>query len=69
MAAADKIKALLQSYGDEDANRFYATAMQIAAAEAKKGHTKLAEELKELIEKIKSKQNVDSVSKTRILPI
>jgi SpoVK/Ycf46/Vps4 family AAA+-type ATPase len=69
LAAADKIKALLQSYGDEDANRFYATAMQIAAAEAKKGHTKLAEELKELIEKIKSKQNVDSVSKTRILPI
>lgn len=69
MAAAEKIKALLQSYGDEDTNRFYTTAMQIAAAEAKKGHTKLAEELKELIEKIKSKRNIDSVSKTRILPI
>lgn len=69
LAAAEKIKALLQSYGDEDANRFYTTAMQIAAAEAKKGHTKLAEELKGLIEKIKSKRNVDSVAKTRILPI
>ncbi|SRX52045.1 ATP-binding protein [Aequorivita sp. CIP111184] len=69
MAAAEKIKALLQSYGDGDDNRFYSTAMQIAAAEAKKGHTKLAEELKGLIEKIKSKRNIDSVSKTRILPI
>lgn len=69
MATAEKIKALLQSYGDEDENRFYTTAMQIAAAEAKKGHTKLAEELKGLIEKIKSKRNVDSVSKTRILPV
>jgi SpoVK/Ycf46/Vps4 family AAA+-type ATPase len=69
LAAAEKIKALLQSYGDEDDNRFYTTAMQIAASEAKKGHTKLAEELKVLIEKIKSKRKVDSVTKTRILPV
>ncbi|HAI42632.1 MAG TPA: ATPase, partial [Maribacter sp.] len=69
MAAAEKIKALLQSYGDEDDSRFYTTAMQIAAAEAKKGHIKLAEELKGLIEKIKSKRNVKSVTKTRILPV
>ena len=66
---SEKIKALLQSYGDEDDSRFYTTAMQIAAAEAKKGHTKLAEELKGLIEKIKSKRNVSSVTKTRILPV
>ncbi len=69
LAAAEKIKALLQSYGDKDDARFYTTAMQIAAAEAKKGHTKLAEELKVLIEKIKTKRSVDSVSKTRILPV
>jgi SpoVK/Ycf46/Vps4 family AAA+-type ATPase len=69
LAAAEKIKALLQSFGDEDDTRFYTTAMQIAAAEAKKGHTKLAEELKHLIEKIKTKRKVGSVSKTRILPV
>ena len=69
MAAAEKIKALLQSYGDKDDTRFYTTAMQIAAAEAKKGHIKLAEDLKVLIEKIKTKRSVDSVSKTRILPV
>lgn len=69
MAAAEKIKALLQSYGDQDENRFYSTAMQIAAAEAKNGHTKLAEELKKIIDKVKSQRNISSVSKTRILPI
>ncbi|MCP4178287.1 MAG: ATP-binding protein [bacterium] len=69
MAAAEKIKALLQSYGDQDESRFYSTAMQIAAAEAKKGHPKLAEELKNLIDKIKSQRNISSVSKTRMLPI
>ena len=69
MAAAEKIKALLQSFGDRDDSRFYSTAMQIAAAEARKGHIKLAEELRGLIDKIKSKRNIDSVYKTRTLPI
>ncbi|MFD2825765.1 AAA family ATPase [Leeuwenhoekiella polynyae] len=69
MAAAEKIKALLQSYGDKDDARFYTTAMQIAASEAKKGHIKLAEELKVLIDKIRTKRSVDSISKTRILPV
>ncbi len=69
LAAVEKIIALLQSYGDHDENRFYSTAMQIAAAEAKKGHTKLAQELKGLIEKIKTKRSTESVSKTRMLPI
>jgi SpoVK/Ycf46/Vps4 family AAA+-type ATPase len=69
LATAEKIKALLQSYGDKDDTRFYATAMQIAAAEAKKGHTKLAEELKVLIDKVKTKQSFESISKTRIVPI
>ena len=69
LATAEKIKALLQSFGDKDDNRFCTIAMQLAANEAKKGHTKLAEELKGLIEKIKSKRNIESVSKTRILPI
>ncbi len=69
MAAAEKIIALLQSYGDHDENRFYSTAMQIAASEAKKGHTKLAHELKDLIEKIKTQRSTESVSQTRKLPI
>lgn len=51
MAVAEQIKSLIRSFGDGDEDRFYATAMQIAAAEARKGHTALAEELKKMIDK------------------
>lgn len=69
MATAEKIIALLQSYGDKDEQRFYSTAMQIAASEAKKGHSKLAHELKSLIEKIKTKRDLSTFTKTRTLPL
>lgn len=49
MAAAEQIKSLIKSFTEGDDARFYATAMQIAAGEARKGHTALAEELKKLI--------------------
>lgn len=54
MAAAEQIKSLIKSFGEGDDARFYATAMQIAAAEARSGHTVLAEELKKLIDKAKA---------------
>jgi SpoVK/Ycf46/Vps4 family AAA+-type ATPase len=54
MAAAEQIKSLIKSYGNGDDSRFYATAMQIAAAEAKKGHVVLADEIKKLIDNAKS---------------
>ncbi|PUZ29815.1 ATPase [Chitinophaga parva] len=53
MAAADQIKTLIQSFGSDDEARFFATAMQIAAAEARKGNTTFAEELKSAIDKAK----------------
>jgi len=53
MAAAEQIKSLIKSFGDGDESRFFATAMQIAASEARKGHTTFAQELKNLIEKAK----------------
>ncbi len=53
MAAADQIKSLIKSFGEGDEARFFATAMQIAASEAKKGHTTFAQELKSVIEKAK----------------
>jgi SpoVK/Ycf46/Vps4 family AAA+-type ATPase len=57
MAAAEQIKSLIKSFGEGDDSRFYATAMQIAAAEAKKGHITLADELKKLIDNAKSGKN------------
>ncbi|MEB2774990.1 ATP-binding protein [Algoriphagus sp. D3-2-R+10] len=58
MAAAEQIKSLIKSFGEGDESRFYATAMQIAAAEARKGHVAIAEELKKLIDKGKSSTSI-----------
>jgi SpoVK/Ycf46/Vps4 family AAA+-type ATPase len=58
MARADQIKALLQSHSEGDDQRFYSIAMQVAAHEAKRGHGKLAEELRALIDKAKKRQSM-----------
>ncbi len=54
MASAEQIKALVSSYVEGDEARFLAIAMQVAAAEAQKGHRKLAHELRELIDKARA---------------
>lgn len=51
MASADQLKALLKAYAQGDEAQFHSIAMQIAAGEAKIGHGKLAEELRDLIDK------------------
>lgn len=58
MPTADQIKALLTSHADGDEARFFAVAMQIAAAEARQGHGKVAEELRALVDKAKNKASV-----------
>lgn len=50
MAASDQIKSLIKSFGEGDDARFFASAMQIAASEARQGHATFAQELKTLIE-------------------
>ncbi|MDY6823478.1 MAG: hypothetical protein SWH68_06725 [Thermodesulfobacteriota bacterium] len=55
MAIANQLKALLQSHLEGDNQRFFSIAMQIAAHEAKSGHGKLAEELRELVDQAKRK--------------
>ena len=56
MANGDQLKALLRSYADGDDKHFYAVAMQLAAHEAKQGHGRLAEELRELIDAAKARR-------------
>lgn len=56
MATAAQLKSLLRSYSEADGERFLAVATQIAAHAARSGKTKLAGELKELLEEIKQKQ-------------
>lgn len=60
MATAEQIKALLQSHADRDETRFYTVAMQLAAKEARKGHTRLADDIKKIVDKSK-KSNVRAI--------
>ncbi|WP_438033753.1 AAA family ATPase [Sorangium sp. So ce204] len=55
MATAEQLKALLKSYSEGDEERFFATAMQVAAHAARQGHGKLARDLRELIDTAKTK--------------
>ncbi|WOB11312.1 ATP-binding protein [Piscinibacter gummiphilus] len=57
MANGDQLKALLRSHAEGDDRHFYSVAMQMAAHEAKQGHGKLAEELRELIDAAKSRRH------------
>lgn len=53
MASADQLKALVKSHIARDDGQFYSVAMQVAAHEAKVGHGKLAEELRDMIDAAK----------------
>ena len=60
MASGKQLKALFLSYATGNEEQFYATAMQLAAHEAKLGHVKLAKDLRELIDDAKqNKPNID----------
>lgn len=69
MAAADQIKSLIKSYGEGNEEHFFASAMQIAASEARKGHTTFAQELKSLIEKARKTRSLSFLDRGKIIPI
>lgn len=56
MPRSDQMKALLRAYAGDDSQHFFTVAMQMAAEEAHRGHTKLAGELKDLIDEAKTKR-------------
>jgi SpoVK/Ycf46/Vps4 family AAA+-type ATPase len=53
MATSEQLKALLKSHMQGDESHFYAVAMQMAAEEARQGHSKIAHELRALIDEAK----------------
>lgn len=61
MATADQIKALLRSYSEADGERFVSVATQIAAHAARTGKSRLASDLKKLIEDIRHKQETSRI--------
>lgn len=50
MATADQIKALIRSHWSDEPERFFTTALQVAAHEARQGHGALATEIKEMVD-------------------
>ena len=60
MPSADQVKALITSMTEGDDAHFFSIAMQIAAHEARMGHGKLAEEIRDLIDRAKSRPRANS---------
>ena len=67
MANADHLKALLRAYGAGDQEHFLSVAEQLAAQQARIGHTKLAHELQDLISQVK--RRAQSFGEPRPVPI
>jgi len=55
MATSDQLKALIKSHFDDHPERFKTTALQIAAHEAKKGHSTIASEIRTLVDSSNTK--------------
>lgn len=69
MASSDQIKSLIKSFGQGDEDRFFASAMQIAASEARSGHSNMAQELKSLIEDAKKNRSLTQLDRGKIVNI
>jgi len=54
MATADQFKALVRSHADGNDTHFYSVAMQVAAKAAQQGHSKFAQELRDLVDNAKA---------------
>lgn len=66
MASSEHIKALLLSHLERDDSRFLSIALQVAANEARSGHGRIAQELRDIVEKArKSAKTSDAVSIAR----
>lgn len=61
MATADQIKTLIRSHFSEEPERFYTAALQVAAHEARQGHSSLAHEIKALVDKERGKAKLGLV--------
>jgi len=68
MAKAEQIIQLLKSHAEGNEEHFYTIALQVAAHEARQGHSKLAQELKSLVDKARSKNSQQNKVVTLVQP-
>jgi SpoVK/Ycf46/Vps4 family AAA+-type ATPase len=69
MAAARHLLALLRSHVEGDDRQFLAIAMQMAAQEARQGHAKLAQELRDLVDSARAKKQNDGSHRAVAVPL
>ena len=67
MATAEQVKALLKSYSEGDPEHFVSIALQIAAGAARGGKRKLAQDLRDLVDQIKQRQQAGKIGGTVLL--
>jgi len=58
MSTARHVIALLKSYLEGEEQQFFSVALQMAAHEARQGHTKVAQEIQSLIDQAKERKSV-----------
>lgn len=68
MATAEQIKALIKSHAHNDTEHFFAIALQIAAHEARNGHTALASFIRDQYDRTQSKKRQEQDEKASDLP-
>jgi SpoVK/Ycf46/Vps4 family AAA+-type ATPase len=61
MATAEQIKTLIRSHFSEESERFFTAALQVAAHEARQGHSALAHEIKTLVDKARQQKKPELV--------
>ena len=69
MATADQVKALVRSHAERDDVQFYAVALQVAAKAARQGHTRLATDLRELIDEAKTAAGGSQNRRLKAVPV
>ena len=69
MATNDQLKALVKSHGEGDDSQFYAVAMQVAAKAARAGHSKFAQDLRDLVDELRSRQRTTPSRVAAVVPV
>lgn len=57
MATAEQIKSLIRSHFTEDIERFYTIVLQVAAHEARQGHSNLAHDIRDIVDQQRKKKS------------
>jgi SpoVK/Ycf46/Vps4 family AAA+-type ATPase len=68
VATADQVKAMVKSHAEGDDTRFYSVALQVAAGAARQGQNRFAQDLRDLIDTLRTQQGSKSIA-SRPVPV